>query len=240
MDLVSRRVNQKELYTPYLLIQIFKFSSLFKFIIQESCTLKKNFGLTLLELFPTTRQGSVNLRMAPSKKKLVKPKEVSLESPPKTELPKVELPKDESKLFDEDDELGTSTIPDLASGASEEEKIPLNSVWDHAIDTPFKHSDIHLDGQFLRKWVHYQNMDSMEQFFQWDGRHLAVRGLSTSYLEVPWDKTTLEYLKTNPTTNPLMLWKYFHHLVMVAQPISGDVFPFYFQRTLARSPGKSL
>ena len=46
--------------------------------------------------------------------KATKPKEVSLDSPPKTELPKVELPKDENKQFDEADELGTSTIPDLS------------------------------------------------------------------------------------------------------------------------------
>ena len=54
---------------------------------------------------------SVNLRMAPSKKKVVKPKEVSLESSPKDELPKVELPKDENKLFDEDNDIGTSPLP---------------------------------------------------------------------------------------------------------------------------------
>ena len=59
--------------------------------------------------------------MAPSKKKAVQPKEVSLETPPKTELPKVELPKDENKFFDEEDELITSTIPDFFI-ASQEEK----------------------------------------------------------------------------------------------------------------------
>ena len=51
--------------------------------------------------------------MAPSKTKLVKPKEVSLESPPKDELPMVELPNDENKFFDVDDDVGASTIHDL-------------------------------------------------------------------------------------------------------------------------------
>ena len=59
--------------------------------------------------------------MSPSKKKAANPKEVSLEETPKTEVPKVELPNNDNKLFDEDDDLGTSTIPDL-SIASEEEK----------------------------------------------------------------------------------------------------------------------
>ena len=102
--------------------------------------------------------------MAPSKKKVAKPKEVSLESPPKDELPKGELPNDENKLFDEDDDIGTSTLPGL-SIASDEEAICLNDIWDHAIDTLFKLSTIHLDGKSLRKWVQYQNMDSVDQFF---------------------------------------------------------------------------
>ena len=88
--------------------------------------------------------------MAPSKKKVAKPKEVSLESPPKTELPNAELPKDENKLFDEDDELGTSSRPDL-SIASEKQETPLNNVWDHAIDTLFKLSSVHPDGRSLQK-----------------------------------------------------------------------------------------
>ena len=37
--------------------------------------------------------------------------------------------------------------------------------------------------------------DSMEQLFQWDEQQFAVGELSTSYLEKPWDKSTLEYLQ---------------------------------------------
>ena len=56
-------------------------------------------------------------RMAPSRKEVSKPKEVSLETPQMTELPKVELSKDEIKLFNEDDELATSTIPDVSKAS---------------------------------------------------------------------------------------------------------------------------
>ena len=59
---------------------------------------------------------------------------------------------------------------------------------DHAIDNLFKLSTAHLDGKSLQMWVKYQNMDSMEQGFQWDERQVAVGELSTSYLEKPWDQ----------------------------------------------------
>ena len=49
--------------------------------------------------------------MAPSKN--IKPKEVSLDSATKDELPIVDLPNDENKLFDVDDDMVASTIPDL-------------------------------------------------------------------------------------------------------------------------------
>ena len=66
----------------------------------------------------------------------------------------------------------------------------------------------------------------MEQLFQWDERQLVVGELPTSYLEIPWDKNSLEYLKTNPTRHLLMLWKYIHHIDIDAQvsSISGDAF----------------
>ena len=46
-----------------------------------------------------------------------------------------------------------------------------------------KLSTLHSDGKRLRKWVKYQNMDNMEQFYQWDERHLAIGEHSTSHLE---------------------------------------------------------
>ena len=44
--------------------------------------------------------------MTPTKKKLLKAKEVSLDSSLKEETPMVELPNDENKLFDVDDDVG--------------------------------------------------------------------------------------------------------------------------------------
>ena len=52
--------------------------------------------------------------MASSKKKVVKLNEVSLESSQKEELPMVELSRNENKLFDEDDDIGTPTVPELS------------------------------------------------------------------------------------------------------------------------------
>ena len=89
---------------------------------------------------------------------------------------------------------------------------------------PHSSSTVHSDAKSLKQWVHYQTMDPMEQLFQWDERQLAVAELSTSYLENPRDQHSLEYLKTNPTRNLLMLWKYIHHLVMEAQSVSGHAF----------------
>ena len=100
--------------------------------------------------------------MSPSKRKKLKPKEVSLDSPPKEETPNIELPNDENKLFDVDDDAGTSAIADLpVPSEDEEEEVKSNIVWEHAIDIPFKLSPLHPDGKCLRKWVKHQTMDDM-------------------------------------------------------------------------------
>ena len=101
--------------------------------------------------------------MPPSKKKLLKPKEVSLDSPPKEETPNIELSNDENKLFDVDDVVGTSIIADLSVPSEVEgEEVKSNNVWEHAIDILFKLSPLHPDGKSLRKWVKHQNTDDME------------------------------------------------------------------------------
>ena len=64
--------------------------------------------------------------MSPSKKNLLKPKEVSLDSPLKEEAPNIELPNDKNKLFDVDDDVGIS-IPDL-SAPSEDEEEEINPI----------------------------------------------------------------------------------------------------------------
>ena len=82
----------------------------------------------------------------------------------KEETPNIELQNDENKLFNEDDDVGTSTIPDLSVPSEDEEDVISNSVWEHAIDILFKLSPLHPDGKTLRKWVKHQNMDDMELF----------------------------------------------------------------------------
>ena len=92
-------------------------------------------------------------------------KEVSLEAPPQAVAPKVELPNDENKLFDEDDDQATSSIAGLSTEPEEAKEPSLNGIWDHAIDTLFKVSTFYPDGKSLHQLVHYQTMDTMEQFY---------------------------------------------------------------------------
>ena len=69
-------------------------------------------------------------------------------------------------MFDEDDDVGTSTIPDLAlPSGDEEEEVKSNNAWEYAIDVLFKLSPLHPEGKYLRKWVKYQDVETMEQFF---------------------------------------------------------------------------
>ena len=55
-----------------------------------------------------------------------------MDSPLKEETPNIELPNDEKKLFDVDDDVGTSTIPNLSvplEDEDEEEEAISNNVW---------------------------------------------------------------------------------------------------------------
>ena len=123
-------------------------------------------------------------------------------------------------MFDVDDDVGTSTIADLlVPSEDEEEEVKSNNVWEHGIDILFKLSPLHPDGKSLRKLVKHQNMDGMEQFYQWNEKYLAIGELSTSYFENSWDKG-------NPIKNLHMLWKYLHHLVREAQESSIPENPF--------------
>ena len=102
--------------------------------------------------------------MTPSTKKLLKPKEVSLDPSLKVETPTVELPNDENKLFDEDDDVGTSTIPDLSLPIEdEEEEVKSNNVSEYAIDVLFKLPPLHSEGKvsesglYTKKWKLWNN-----------------------------------------------------------------------------------
>ena len=66
----------------------------------------------------------------------------------KVETSIVELPNDENNLFDEEDDVGTSTIPDLSlPSEDEEEEVKSNNVWEYAIDVLFKLSPLHPEGE---------------------------------------------------------------------------------------------
>ena len=101
--------------------------------------------------------------MTPPKKKSLRPKEVSLDPFIKVETPIIELPNNENKLFIEEDDVGTSTIPDLSLPIEdEEEEAKSNNVWEYAINDVFKLSSLHADGKCLRKWVKTQDMKNIE------------------------------------------------------------------------------
>ena len=82
--------------------------------------------------------------------------------------------------------------------------------------------------------------DSMEHIFQWEERELAVGELSTSYLERPWDKYNIEFIKTNPIRNLLMLNKYIHHLVQEAQSLPGDAVSILLPENLRKITWKDF
>ena len=54
-------------------------------------------------------------------------------------------------MFDVDDDVGTSTIPDLSLPSEDEEEVISNNVWEHASDILFKLYPLHPDGYSLSK-----------------------------------------------------------------------------------------
>ena len=64
----------------------------------------------------------------------------------KVETPTIEFPNDENKLFDEEANVGTSTISDLSlPSEDEEEEVKSNNVWEYAIDVLFELSALHAE-----------------------------------------------------------------------------------------------
>ena len=83
----------------------------------------------------------------------------------KVETPTIELPNDTE----------TSTIPDLSlPSEDDEEVVKSNSVWEYAINVLFQLSPLHPEGKSLRKFVIFQDMDTMEQFFQWNDNDITI------------------------------------------------------------------
>ena len=72
----------------------------------------------------------------------------------KVENPIIVLPNDENKMFDAEDDVGTSTIPDLSLPSEDhEEDIKSNNVWEYSIYVLFQLAPLHSEGKSLRKWV---------------------------------------------------------------------------------------
>ena len=99
-----------------------------------------------------------------------------MDSSLKEETPIVELINDENKFFDvDDDDVETSTIPDLSLPSEDDkEEVKSNYVWEYAIVVLFKLSPLHPEGKCLRKWVKHQDMENMEQVFQWNENEITI------------------------------------------------------------------
>ena len=89
--------------------------------------------------------------MSPSKKKLLKPKKVSLKSSLKVETPIVELPNNENNLFDLDNEVGTSTSPDLSLPSEEEEEEVKSMSYLNFLHTILK-ENVSENGSNIKTW----------------------------------------------------------------------------------------
>ena len=50
-----------------------------------------------------------------------------------------------------------------------------------------------------------QDMENIEQFFQWNEVNITLGEAQTLFLENPWDKSSIEYLKINSIRNLHML-----------------------------------
>ena len=92
-------------------------------------------------------------------------------------------------MFDEEDDVENSIIPDLSlPSEDEEEEVKFNGVWEYAINDLFQLLPLHAEGKSLRNWVKFQDMDTMEQFYQWNEHEITRGEPHTSYLENLWDK----------------------------------------------------
>ena len=137
-----------------------------------------------------------------------------METLDKEDTPKRELSNGENKLFDEEDDVGNSTIPDLSlPSEDEEEALKPDGVWEYAINDFFQLPPVHTEGKSLRCWVKFQHMDTIMLLFEWVEQDITIGTPQTSYRENTWDKDSLEFLKTNFIKKLPMLWKCLHHLV---------------------------
>ena len=136
--------------------------------------------------------------MIPSKKKPLKPKEVSLDPSLKEETPIVELP---NKM------LGHLPFLTFHYPVKMRKKNSSPIMLGICFDVLFKLSPLYPEGKCLRKLVKYQDMETMEQCYQWNENEITIGEPHTSFLENSWDKSILEFLKTNSIQNLHVLWK---------------------------------
>ena len=68
----------------------------------------------------------------------------------------------------------------------------------------------------------------MEQIYQSNENDTIIGEPHASYHENSWDKSNLEFLRTNSIRNLHMLWKYLHHLVREAKESSTLRDPYSF------------
>ena len=80
-------------------------------------------------------------------------------TPNKEDTQKLELPDDDNKLFDEGDDIGNSTIPDISLPI--EDANNSKCVWEYAINDLLQLSLLHAEGKILRNWVRFQPMENI-------------------------------------------------------------------------------
>ena len=84
-----------------------------------------------------------------------------------------------------------------------------------------------LKEKLLRSSVHSQQIESMEQFYEWE-EHVIVVGITqTSYKGNSWGNHT-EFQKYNSIKNLYMLWKYLHYLANETEESSFNDDPYTF------------
>ena len=148
MDHVVQWAHQQELTYLIFKLSIFRSFTLSSLLFKKRLTQEQRVQtLYSYYLLPSQGKDRYIFRMTPSKYMSFKPKEVSLDPSFKVETPTVELPNDGNKLFDEDVDVGTTTIPDLSlPSEDEDEEVKSSNVWEYAIDVLFKLSPIHCQG----------------------------------------------------------------------------------------------
>ena len=139
--------------------------------------------------------------MTPSKKKLLKPKEVSLDPFIKVETPTAELPNDENQLFGDDVML--EHLPSLTFHYRVRMRKKKSSPTMSGNMLLMSYSNC---PHFILKEKVSESGSNIKTFRLWKMK----QQLDTSFQENSWDISNLEFLNINSIQNLHMLWKYLH------------------------------